>query len=82
MNYSVIEHLKNGRIFSSKYESKIMKFACPYIIIYANFMPNKEKLSEDRWDIREISRGVLVPILSLREALSMPIPTNLRNGLM
>lgn len=52
--YSFIEMLKNGRIFSSKYESVTKTFAPPHVLIVANFPPDRSKLSEDRWRIEEI----------------------------
>lgn len=52
--YSFIEMLKNGRIFSSKYESVTKTFACPHVMVVANFPPDQTKLSADRWQIEEI----------------------------
>lgn len=51
INYQIIEDLKNGMLFSSKYESKCKIFKIPKIVILANFLPDRKKLSEDRWDI-------------------------------
>ncbi|OWF34515.1 Master replication protein [Mizuhopecten yessoensis] len=51
INYSFIEALKNGRIFSSKYESRIKIFDPAKVICMANFMPDQAKLSADRWMI-------------------------------
>lgn len=55
INYQIIEDLKNGILFSTKYESKQKIFAPPKIVIMANFHPNKSALSKDRWDIINIS---------------------------
>lgn len=49
VNYSVIEHLKNGVIFSWKYESFTKRFPSPKIICLSNFTPEFDKLSKDRW---------------------------------
>ena len=54
VNYSAIENLKNGMIFSSKYESNLKIFNNPHVVIFANFKPNEDALSADRWDIREL----------------------------
>jgi hypothetical protein len=54
VNYSIIEQLKNGILFSSKYKSKTKVFEIPKIIIMANFKPDETKLSQDRWDILNI----------------------------
>lgn len=58
INYGTIEGLKNGIIFSSKYESttkyskKIIK-----IIIMANWKPNVGALSMDRWQLIQLDKG-------------------------
>lgn len=54
INYQVIEDLKNGRIFSSKYESKMKRFLKPKIICFANYPPQTSTMSSDRWDIVNI----------------------------
>lgn len=54
INYSIVEHLKNGRIFSTKYNSKIKIFNIPKIVIMANFLAELDKLSRDRWDILDL----------------------------
>lgn len=55
INYGIIEDLKNGMLFSSKYESTCKMFKPPKIIIMANFEPDKSKMSLDRWDIININ---------------------------
>lgn len=49
--YEAIEDVKNGIFFSGKYESKQIIRNSPHIIIFANFEPDKYKLSLDRWKI-------------------------------
>lgn len=51
INYGVIESLKNGVLFSTKYQSKTKVFKPAKIIVFANFEPDTDKLSEDRWDV-------------------------------
>lgn len=51
VNYSALESIKDGLIFSGKYECKIKIFNCPHVIVLANFAPNTSALSADRWDI-------------------------------
>lgn len=51
-NYSLIESLKNGLIFSSKYESGTKVFNKPHICILANNAPDRSALTSDKWDIR------------------------------
>jgi hypothetical protein len=52
--YSVIESLKNGCIFSGKYESRTKTFDAPHVIVFANFKPDLTKLSADRWKVSSI----------------------------
>jgi len=54
VQYDVMEQFKNGQFYSTKYESRLVKFNVPHVVVFANFMPNRSMLSEDRWDIREI----------------------------
>lgn len=54
INYNVIEDIKNGYVFSSKYESSDMVLPPMHVIVFANFEPDIEKLSEDRWIIRKL----------------------------
>lgn len=49
--YTTIENFKNGMYLSTKYETRQRIFKIPHIFIMANFEPNKEKLSLDRWEI-------------------------------
>lgn len=52
INYGLIEKLKDGLAFSGKYEGGIVLLEnTPHIICFANYPPNKEFLSEDRWNI-------------------------------
>lgn len=49
--YTIIENLKNGMYLSTKYETVSKMFKIPNIIVMANFKPDINKLSRDRWDI-------------------------------
>lgn len=51
INYSAFEKLKNGLIFSGKYEGGKCIFPCPHVLVFANEPPNILKLSNDRWKI-------------------------------
>ncbi len=51
INYSLIESFKDGRLFSSKYESKIKKFPSCKVVVFSNYQPDYEKLSLDRLEV-------------------------------
>lgn len=59
VSYSGIESVKNGCFFSGKYEGQMCLFNSPHIICFANQRPDKDKLSRDRWKIREIINDML-----------------------
>lgn len=52
--YGAIEELKDGIFFSGKYESGMIIMNSPHIIVFANFSPDLEKLSRDRWNVNQI----------------------------
>lgn len=54
VSYEGIESLKNGIFFSGKYESAMVVFPCPHVVIFANFEPNLDSLSSDRWKVRHL----------------------------
>jgi len=51
VNYEAIESVKDGMIFCAKYESKMKIFNSPHVVIFANFQPDRNMLSKDRWHI-------------------------------
>lgn len=55
INYGLIEQFKDGLVWSTKYISQIK--CCPdtKVVVMANFRPNYDKLSNDRWDILDLS---------------------------
>lgn len=57
--YEVAEVLKNGYICSGKYDSKSFSFAPPHVVVLANFAPDRNKLSQDRWNIINIVDSTL-----------------------
>lgn len=48
INFGVMEDIKNGRIFSPKYESAIKAFDTPHIVVFANEPCPAGKFSADR----------------------------------
>lgn len=55
VNYGVIEKLKDGCLYSGKYEGGICIFPRPIVLIFANELPDYKKMSLDRWNVVEIS---------------------------
>lgn len=53
-NYNILEQIKNGMVFSAKYESSYKVFNSPHVVVFSNWEPDMSKLSKDRWDIREL----------------------------
>jgi len=51
IDYCALEEIKNGVFCSSKYESKMYVMNPPHIICFANFEPDYDALSQDRWNI-------------------------------
>lgn len=59
VSYEAIEAVKDGIFFSGKYESGMVLMNSPHVIIFANFPPEAEKLSLDRWRVVEIKEASL-----------------------
>jgi hypothetical protein len=53
--YQGLEMLKDGMVTSQKYVGETMIFDSPHVIVFSNFLPNKDHCSLDRWDIRTLS---------------------------
>nr|WAE43251.1 MAG: replication associated protein [Cressdnaviricota sp.] len=54
VNYGVLEQLKNGLLYSGKYEGGICLFDDVHVIVFANFEPDYTQFSEDRWNVIKI----------------------------
>lgn len=68
--YSLCENIKDGRIFSTKYESVMKVFKPPHVVIFSNSEPDWEKWSVDRYAVYLIDDGVLEE--QLHPALRLP----------
>lgn len=60
--YDILEGLKNGLLFSSKYESKTKRFPIPHVVVLSNFYPTCEGLSAYKWDLRKIEDMKMINI--------------------
>jgi len=58
IQYDFLEEIKNGFVFSNKYESKMKEFASPpHLVVLMNETPDMSKLSLDRYDIMIINES-------------------------
>lgn len=55
VSYAGLEKVKDGLFFCGKYESKQFIMNSPHVICFANEPPREERMSEDRWKIKEIA---------------------------
>ncbi len=54
VSYEAFENIKDMLFYSGKFEGGMVCGNCPHIYIFANFEPDCENLSEDRWKIRKV----------------------------
>ncbi len=59
VSYTAIEKIKDGLLFSGKYESKPCRFNRCHVICFGNEEPNYSEMSEDRWKIIEFKKDKL-----------------------
>jgi len=52
IQYDFLEEVKNGNVFSGKYECKEKRFSPPHVVVAMNEHPNMDLLSADRYDVR------------------------------
>jgi len=55
MSYEAIEAIKNGIFYNTKYESKMIVFDSPHVVVFSNFEPERSKLSNDRWRVIDLT---------------------------
>lgn len=54
INYSAIESIKNGLIYSGKYEGGQCIFPHPHILVFCNSEPDLDAMSKDRYKVKKI----------------------------
>lgn len=52
LSYSSLEAIKDGMVVNTKYETGYKLFNSPHVIVFANFPPDTELLSQDRWVVK------------------------------
>lgn len=58
VSYKSVESIKNGMIYSSKYEGGYKLFNSPHLIVFANMPPQYDQLSIDRWVVKQIDEDI------------------------
>lgn len=64
IDYGAIEQIKNGLMFSGKYEGSQIVFNCPHVIVFSNNYPDTSKMSYDRWKIYIIENSLEVKLIN------------------
>jgi hypothetical protein len=62
--YTLLESIKNGRLTCTKYSGTTLRFERPHIVVFANWTPQIELISRDRWNIKEIKNKKLTPYVA------------------
>lgn len=55
IQYDFLESVKDGRLFSPKYESRTKRFKPPHVFVFMNESPDMSKLSEDRYSLVDVN---------------------------
>lgn len=54
INYGLLEQLKDGHVYSGKYEGGEIWIDDIHVVVFSNEEPDKSKFSEDRWNIIQV----------------------------
>lgn len=57
IQYDFLEELKDGSILNTKYESRMLSFGHPHVVVMMNEDPDMEKLSSDRYQIVRVEKN-------------------------
>ena len=61
VNYKLLEDIKDGKALATKYNSKMMRFKTPnVIIVFLNMYPDTREFSQDRWLIFKINSKMML----------------------
>lgn len=58
LSYEAMENVKDALFYSGKYEGGTVCDPCPHLFVFANFPPDREKMSGDRWIVKNIDENV------------------------
>lgn len=56
VSYTGIEEIKDMFFFSGKYEGGMICGANPHVLIFANSPPDYDKMSSDRWEVKNVDQ--------------------------
>lgn len=59
--YDVVENIKDGRLQSDKYDSRMKEFKACHVVIFTNHKVDKTQLSRDRWNIYTVAPDDVLP---------------------
>lgn len=59
VSYAALEVVKDGIFYNTKYESGMVMYNVPHVVVLANFPPDQTKLSADRWVIKDITKPIV-----------------------
>lgn len=62
VSYEALESIKDGIFFSGKYEGGMVLYNPPHVVVFANFPPEQNKLSQDRWHVFNITEKETPPL--------------------
>lgn len=62
LQYSVLEQLKDGLVFSPKYQSRMKHLKKAHVVVFMNEAPDMVKLSADRYDVINLDPLPVHPI--------------------
>lgn len=54
ISYTGLEQVKEGIFYNTKYECCTVTYPSPHVLVFANEVPEKEKLTLDRWIIHDL----------------------------
>lgn len=78
VNFGVMEDIKNGRVFSPKYESAVKSFDVPHLVVFANCPCPHGKFSADR--LQTINLSEWRPNLNLNTPINLNLNAALAPG--
>jgi len=57
--YECLETCADGMVTTTKYSGKTVVFNQPHVIVLANYLPERKKMSADRWRVHQIRQADL-----------------------